>query len=107
MLINAGYLATTQGGLLGKGLKIRKEDLEVIPGQWKQASASDGSTIKDNIFPFDYKPPSRELLELLQYIIHQGELLTSTSEVMSGQGETQNVSPSTIAQMISQGLKTY
>jgi hypothetical protein len=107
MLLNAGYLSTIQGGLLGKGLRLRKQDMDMLPGQWNIASANDGTSLKDNVFPFSYQPPSPILMQLLEFLLDQGKLITSTSEIMSGQGDTQNVSPNTISQMRTEGSKMY
>ncbi len=106
-LINAGHLATMQGGFLGKGLRIPKKDLQLDPGEWVTAASCDGSALKDNIVPFNYKEPSMVLFQLVQYLVEAGKTLSASTDVMTGTSDTTNVSPTTIMSMIQQSLTTY
>ena len=106
-LINAGHLATTQGGFIGKDLKIRKEDLDVQPGEWVPVESSNGGDIKNNIVPFDYKEPSNVLFSLLQMLTQAAQNLTSTTDSLTGTADTTNTSPNTLLMLIQQGLKVY
>jgi len=106
-LINAGTLATTQGGFIGKDLKIRKEDIDVQPGDWIPVESSNGNDIKGNIVPFDYKEPSQVLFSLLQMLTQAAQNLTSTTESLTGTADTTNTSPNTLLMLIQQGLKVY
>jgi chaperonin GroES len=106
-LVDAGTLANTQGGFIGKGLRIRKEKLNIAPGEWVTAEASGGRKISEEVFPLTYKEPSSVLFQLLGMIINATRELTSTTEVMTGNVETQNTSPNTLAQTIQQGMTVY
>lgn len=106
-LINAGHLATTQGGLIGKNLRIKKEDLYVEPGEWIVAESAAGTSIKDELVPFNYKEPSQTLFQLLGMLVEAANSLTSTSEALAGTADATNVSPNTLMALIQQGLKVY
>lgn len=106
-LVDAGTLANTQCGFIGKGLRIRKENLKMAPGEWVTAEASGGRKISEEIVPLNYKEPSTVLFQLLGMIINATRELTSTTEVMTGNVETQNTSPNTLAQSIQQGMTVY
>ena len=106
-LINAGHLATTQGGFLGKGLRIKKEDMSIQPGEWKVAASTDGSAIKDNIVPMIYKEPSQTLFNLLGMLLTAAKEVTSISDALLGQADLQNTSPNSLQSQIAQGLKVY
>lgn len=106
-LTNAGTLATTQGGFISKDLKIRKEDLEVQPGEFIPVESSTGAAIKDNIVPFNYKEPSQVLMALVTFLIEGAQMLTSTTDSLTGTADTVNTSPNTLMMLIQQGLKVY
>ena len=106
-LINAGHLATTQGGFIGKNLRIRKEDLYVDPGEWIVAEGAGGMSIKDEIVPFNYKEPSTVLFQLLGMLIEAAQSLTSTTDALTGNAQVDNVSPQALMALIQQGLKVF
>lgn len=106
-LINAGHLATLQGGFLGAGLRTRKQDMEVMPGEWRMLMSTNGSAIKDNIVPFNYKEPSQVLFALMQFLVEKADKLVSTSDNMTGNQNPTNVSPNTLAMLNQAGQITY
>lgn len=107
VLLNSGHLSTMQGGFIGKSLKINKKDLMIDPGQWIPATAADGSSLKDNIVPLNYKEPSQVLLQLVQYLVEAAKTLSASTDVMTGTSDTTNVSPNTLMSLIQQSLTTY
>jgi chaperonin GroES len=106
-LIDAGSLANTQAGIIGKDLRLEKEDMYVEPGEWIFAQSATGAALKDSIVPFTYKEPSLVLFQLLGTIIESAKELTSTTEALTGMADTTNTSPNTLAGLIDQGLKVY
>jgi len=106
-LINAGTLATVQGGFIGKDLRIKKDDMLLGPGDWVTVDSSSGASIKDNIVPMSYKEPSMVLLQLLGQLVEGANNLTSTSEVLTGTTDVTNASPNSVAMLMQQGLKVY
>ncbi len=104
-LINAGSLSTMQGGFLSSSLKIKKEDLEVDPGEYISVPGTNGQSLKDNIVPFNYKEPSQVLLSLLQYLIESCKSLTGATDIMTGSADTTNVSPNTLNSLLNENQK--
>jgi chaperonin GroES len=104
-LIDAGHFANTQGGIITKQTRIEKETMEIERGEWIVAEGMDGQTLKDNIFPMDYKEPSTVLFQLAQSLISTSKELTSTTDVVTGQADTTNASPNTVVELINQSLK--
>lgn len=106
MLLNAGALASLQGGFIGKGLKARGGDFNLKPGQW-QPIDSFGGNIKENIVPISYKEPSTVLFQLLGFMMEHIDRLTSVTEALSGTERAQNAPATTILSLIEQGLKVF
>jgi chaperonin GroES len=104
-LIDAGHLANTQGGIISKDLRIRKEDLALERGEWVVADSASGVELKENIVPFDYKEPSTVLFQLMTHLIEGAQQLTSTTDVLTGTADTTNASPNTVHALIQQSLK--
>lgn len=106
--INAGHLATTQGGFIGSDLRATKEQISIGPGEWRFLNNADGSSLRDNIFPLTYQEPSTVLYQLMLFLVESAQSLTSTTDVVTGnQDELQNVSPNTIQSLMQQSLKVY
>lgn len=58
-----------QGGLIGKGLRIRDGIMKFNPFEWKTADMATGGDIRDNLYPFPVREPSNTLLNLLSMMI--------------------------------------
>ena len=106
MLLNAGALASLQGGFIGKGLRIKGGDMQIRPGQWHPID-SFGGNIKDNIVPINYKEPSTVLYQLLGFMMEHINQLTSVTEALSGTERAQNAPATTVLSLIEQGLKVF
>jgi chaperonin GroES len=106
-LIDAGTLANTQGGFLGRGLRLRSGEFKVQPGEWKVLESAAGANIKDNIVPLPVKEPSSVLFSLLGLLVEVGKDLSTVQDVMMGKGQTQNVPATTILTMQENGLKVF
>lgn len=106
-LLDSGKLANLQGGFIGAGLRMRAKTVDLEPGEWLPMEAADGVSLKQNIVPLAYKEPSLVLFQLLGTLIDAAKELTSTTEALTGNSETQNVSPNTLMALINQGLKVF
>lgn len=105
-LLDAGTMATTGGGLVGKGLKIKGGALSFAPNEWKQVSFS-GDDIKKMLFPLPVREPSPVLLSLLQLIAASGKEIISISEISTGKLPGQNTPATTTLSSIEEGLKLF
>lgn len=105
-LIDAGTLATLQGGFVGRGVKMKGGEMALTPGQWKSVNAT-GSALRDNIFPLPIKDPSSTLFQLLGMLIQAGKEISSVTEMMQGQNPGQNTAATTAQAMVEQGMQVF
>ena len=106
-LIDAGTLSNTQGGFLGRGLRLKNGEFKIKMGEWKVLDASSGTKIGDNVYPLPVREPSQTLFQLLGLMIQMSQDLSSTTDVLSGKQPAQNVSSNTISQLVEQGTKVF
>lgn len=107
LLIDSGVLSNTQGGFLGRGLRIKNGEFEFKMGKWHVLDAASGTNISQNVVPLPVREPSQVLLSLLSLLIQMGKDLSSTTDVMQGRQPAQNVANGTINQLIEQGTKVF
>lgn len=106
-LLDAGTLSNTQGGFLGRGLRIKNGEFKIKMGEWKVLDAASGTSIGDNVFPLPVREPSATLFQLLGLMLQEAKELSSTTDVLTGRQPAQNVASNTINQLIEQGTKIF
>lgn len=104
-LFDAGTLHNTQGGFVTKGFRIKGGTFSLAPNEWKQVDMT-GMDLKANILPLPTKTPSAVLFQLLGFLVDAGKQLSSTADVLSGEGQPNTPATTTLA-LIEQGLKVY
>lgn len=105
-LIDAGTMANTAGGFLGRGAKIRGGVYTFAPLEWKRVDST-ADDLKKAIFPLPVREPSQVLFSLLSLLIDYTNRVSGTTEVMVGESTGQNTPASTTQSMIEQGSKIY
>jgi len=105
-LIDAGTLNNTQGGFLGKGLRIKGGDMSFRPNEWKFVNST-GEDLKKSIVQLPVREPSDVLFKLLGTITESGEKLASVAEIFTGKMPGQNTPATTTMATIEQGLKVF
>ena len=105
-LIDAGTMATTGGGFLGKGVKVRSGTYSFAPNEWKRVDST-GDDLRKNIVPLDVREPSNVLFQLLGLLIEYTNRIAGTMESMVGENPGQNTPKSNMDSMIEQGMKIY
>lgn len=105
-LLDAGTLANTDSGFIGKGLRMKGGPIRSKLGQYVPVDVS-GQTIRDNIVPMQHKEPSLVLFQLLGLLIEAGREIASVKDVLTGDAQSANASPTTTLALIEQGLKTF
>lgn len=105
-LIDAGTLATTQGGFLSKQIRIRGGALRFKPGEWKQVQTT-GEDLRKGIFPLPVREPSAVLFQLLGLLIQSSKELSSVQDLMTGENPGQNQPHATTMTVLEQGLKVF
>lgn len=104
-LIDSGTLNNTQGGFIGKGLRIKNGSVDLSMGEWKVLDVASGTDIKSNVFPMPTKEPSATLFNLLDLLIKTGKDLAQSTDVMQGNQPAQNVAMGTVNTLLEQGSK--
>jgi chaperonin GroES len=106
MLIDAGHLAVTGGGFIGKGLSMHAGNIRFMPGEYKPVNAT-GATVKDNIVPLSFPGPSPVLFQLLGTLIEAGKEIAAVKDVLTGEQKDANIPATTTLALIEQGLKVF
>jgi len=105
-LIDAGTLANMQGGFVAGGTKIRGGNMRFTPGEWKRVEGTTSGPLRDNIMPLQLPGPSPVLFQLLGMLIDAVQGITSVSDILSGNQESQTA-PTTALALIEQGQKVF
>ena len=105
-LIDAGTMATTGGGFLGRGVKIKGGDYTFKPQEWKRVDST-GDDLRANIFPLPTREPSAVLYQLLQLLINYGERIAGATDIMTGVSPGQNTPAETSRNTVEQGMKVF
>ncbi len=106
-LLDAGTLSNTQGGFLGRGLRIKNGEFKVKMGEWKVLDAASGTNIAENVYPLPVREPSATLFQLLALMLQEAKDLSSTTDALLGKQPAQNVASSTMSQLVEQGTKIF
>lgn len=105
-LFDAGTLANTAGGFLGRGAKIRGGVYEFAPFSWNRVDST-GDDLRKNIFPLPVREPSSVMFNLLSLIIDFTQRISSTTEISVGENVGQNTPAETARTMNENGQRIY
>ena len=105
-LIDAGTMATTAGGFLGRGVKIRGGKLTFSPLEWQKVDST-GDDLRKDIVPLPVREPSAVLLSLLSLLVDYSNRIPGTTDIMVGENIGQNTPAETARSMVEQGSKIY
>jgi len=105
-IFDAGTMATTGGGFLGRGAKIRGGKLQFAPLEWKTVDAT-GDDLRKSIFPLPVREPSPVLFNLLSLLINYTERISGSTDIMVGENIGQNTPKGTADMLVEQGSKIY
>lgn len=106
MLFDAGTMATTAGGFLGRGVKIRGGQYTFAPLEWKRLDST-GEDIAKNVYPLPVREPSPVLFQLLELLINYTNRIAGVTDTQVGENPGQNTPASSMQTMVEQGQKTY
>lgn len=104
-LIDAGHLANTGGGFIGRGMRIASGETRFSPGEWKKVDVA-GGTIRDNVFALPVQQPSQVLFQLLGLLVDAAKEVSSVQDVLTGGGGV-NMPATTVLAQIEQGMKVF
>lgn len=105
-LIDAGTMANSAGGFLGRGAKIRGGVYTFAPLEWKRVDST-GDDLKKSIFPLPVRDPSAVLFQLLGLLIEYTNRVSGATDTMVGENPGQNTPAANMNTMVEQGMKIY
>lgn len=105
-LVDAGTMATTAGGFLGRGAKIRGGTYTFAPFEWNRVDST-GDDLSKSIFPLPVRDPSSVLFQLLVLLINYTNRIAGSTDVLVGENPGQNQPAETTRTVVDQGLKIY
>jgi chaperonin GroES len=107
---DAGTLANTQGGFIGKSFSAGRGrqggNVEFGMGEFKQVNFS-GDDIRKAIMPLPFQGPDATLFQVLGTLISAGEKLGSVTDPILGESPGANVPATTTLALIEQGSKVF
>jgi len=104
-LLDAGTLASTSGGFLGRGLKMKGGTHKVPMGEFAVVD-SRGGNIRDNFVQIQHPEPSQTLFQLLGMLIEMGKEITFSNKIMQGE-QASNMPVGTVMQLVEQGMTGF
>lgn len=105
-LFDAGTMATTAGGFLGRGAKIRGGTYTFAPLEWKRVDST-GDDLQKSIMPLPVREPSAVLFNLLSLLINYTNRISGSTDAIVGENPGQNTPAYNQQSMIEQGMKIY
>ncbi len=105
-LIDAGTMHNSNGGFLGRGVKIRGGTYTIAPFQWVRVDST-GDDLRKAMVPFPTKEPSDVMFKLLELLIEYTDRIAGTTETMVGVSPGQNTPAETSRNTMEQGMKVY
>ena len=105
-LIDAGTMATTAGGFLGRGAKIRGGNYTFSPFQWNRVDGG-GDDLRKSMVPLPVREPSTVLFQLLSLLIEYTNRISGSVDVAVGITPGQNTPAKTSRNALEQATKIY
>ena len=107
LLLDSGTRASLGGGFLGKGINLGRKAITYLKkGEWKHVTNT-GDDLRKGIVPAPYKEPSAVLFQLLGLMLEASKEVSSVADVLTGEQQGANASPTTTLALIEQGLKVF
>lgn len=105
-LLDAGTMAATAGGFIGRGAKIRGGNYTFSPFQWNRVDST-GDDLRKSIYPLPVRETSGVLFNLLSLLIDYSNRISGSVDVMVGVTPGQNTPAETSRNALEQGSKIY
>ncbi len=105
-LFDAGTMATTAGGFLGRGVKFRGGQYSFNPFGWNRMDST-GDDLAKGVVPLPVREPSQVLFSLLTLLIDYTNRVAGTVDVMVGENPGQNTPKYNMQAMQQEGSRIY
>ncbi len=104
-MLDAGTLANTGGGFIGRGLNLKGGAARFTPGEFKPVDMG-GGKIAESIYHMQFPGPNAVLFQLLGLLIEAGKDISSVKDIMLGDQQVNQTATTTLA-LIEQGQKVF
>lgn len=105
-MLDAGHLQVAGGGLIGTGVRLKKNKITVTPGVYEQVELS--GKIGDQVHTHQFPGPSAVLFNLLGMMVEAARDITAVKDILTGDTGDKGVQTATTTlAMIEQGLKVF
>lgn len=105
-LLDSGTMSNSNGGFLGRGVKIRGGVYTMAPWEWKRVDST-GDDLRKGMVPFPVREPSDVMFKLLGLLIEYTDRIAGTTDPMVGVSPGQNTPAETSRNTMEQGMKVY
>ena len=105
-LLDQGTMYTTNGGFLGKGVRIKAGEYRFAPNEWKVVNTTTDD-LRKAIFQLPVREPSTVLFQMLGSLIEGGEKVASIAEIFVGKMPGQNTPATTTMETVKQGMAVF
>lgn len=105
-MLDAGHLQNAGGGFIGRGARLKGGAIRAKLGQWVPVDTA-GTNLRENLVAFNHPGPSVVLFQLLGLLIEGAREISSVKDVMTGDAQGKNASPTTTLALIEQGTAVF
>jgi chaperonin GroES len=105
-LIDSGTQYNSNGGFLGRGVKVRGGVYTQAPWTWKRVDCT-GDDLRKGVFPFPIREPSTVMFQLLGLLIEYTDRLAGTVDQQVGVAPGQNTPAETSRNTMEAGMNAY
>lgn len=103
-MFDAGHLAITGGGFMGKGIRMKGGVIRRRPGEFKAVNVS-GGTLRENIVELGHPEASPVMLALLEFLVNAGKEIAGTQDIMTENAGNQ--ATFTTMAMVEEGARSF
>lgn len=105
-MLDAGTMANSNGGFLGRGAKIRGGVYTMAPWEWKRVDST-GDDLRKSMVPLPVREPGNAMFQLISLLINYADRLAGTVDQNVGISPGQNTPAETSRNMTEQGMQVY
>lgn len=105
-ILDAGTMANSSGGFLGRGAKIRGGVYAMAPWTWKRVDST-GDDLRKSLVQLPVRDPSNVMYQIISLLISYTDRVAGTTDTLVGENPGQNTPAETSRNMTEQGMKVY
>jgi len=106
LIFDGAIVATSAGGFLGRGVKLRGGQYSFRPFSWDRVDST-GEELSKGIFPLPVREPPAVLFQLLTLLIEYTNRISGATDVNVGENPGQNTPKYNMQAMLQEGQKVY